>query len=355
MISFEFDEKYFENEVRCGFEVSSLMKRCWAMQLKVLSDFDAVCSRHGLKWFAFCGTLLGAVRHGGFIPWDDDLDVCMLRGDYNMFLHYARTEMKDYYVEYNDALDPEEKRAYDFMGITRINNTFKAEFDDEYLSSHFGFPYAAGLDVYPLDYLPKDKETLDLITQVYAFCINTAFKYKSVYWTNYAAPIGNYEGIVLDEAYESIRNVTGIGIDKNGDILKQLNSVAENLAAITKSKDSESVACMGHLIQGHNLIFPKDAFKSRMSVPFESGTVYVPYGFNEVLSRNYGKGYITPANRSPHDYPYYKQQERWALDYVIKNPEVRGIITEYYISDVYDENPGKKKKLDEIYGKNTAP
>ena len=70
----EFSHEYFEDEVRDGFYVNGLMKKCWAAQIEVLSDIASVCAKYNIKWYADCGTLLGAVRHGGFIPWDDDLD-----------------------------------------------------------------------------------------------------------------------------------------------------------------------------------------------------------------------------------------------------------------------------------------
>ena len=57
------DGRFFMEEVRNGFYISSMMKRYWAAQLKTLSEIDKVCKRHGLRWFADCGTLLGAVRH----------------------------------------------------------------------------------------------------------------------------------------------------------------------------------------------------------------------------------------------------------------------------------------------------
>ena len=90
-----FPPSFFEDEVREGFLVTTMMKRYWASQLKVLSLVDAICRRHNLKWFADYGTLLGAVRHGGFIPWDDDLDICMLREDWNTFFEVAENELPE--------------------------------------------------------------------------------------------------------------------------------------------------------------------------------------------------------------------------------------------------------------------
>ena len=84
---------FFEDEVREGFYITNMMKRYWAAQLQVLSRIDEVCKKHGLKWFADCGTLLGAVRHRGYIPWDDDLDICMLRHDYEVFFKVAVDEL----------------------------------------------------------------------------------------------------------------------------------------------------------------------------------------------------------------------------------------------------------------------
>ena len=72
-----FDESYFEAEVRDGFYVPGVMKRYWAAQLEIMNDIAKVCAEYEIKWFANYGTLIGAVRHGGYIPWDDDLDIGM--------------------------------------------------------------------------------------------------------------------------------------------------------------------------------------------------------------------------------------------------------------------------------------
>ena len=81
-----FEKEYFEDEVRDGFYVPAQMKHAWAAQLEVLNDIDKACTENGIQYFAEWGTLLGAVRHHGFIPWDDDMDICMKRADYEKFL-----------------------------------------------------------------------------------------------------------------------------------------------------------------------------------------------------------------------------------------------------------------------------
>lgn len=68
-----------QGEVRDGYYVQPMMKRIWAVQLDMLKEIDRICRRHHVNYYGWFGTLLGAVRHHGFIPWDDDLDLAMLR------------------------------------------------------------------------------------------------------------------------------------------------------------------------------------------------------------------------------------------------------------------------------------
>ena len=75
-----------KSEYREDFFVSVKRKKIWNIQLELMNELLNVCDKHKIKVFAVCGTLLGAVRHKGFIPWDDDMDVGMLREDYNTLL-----------------------------------------------------------------------------------------------------------------------------------------------------------------------------------------------------------------------------------------------------------------------------
>ena len=77
-----FPDSWFEDEIRSGFYVPSIMKRNWAAQIMVAKELEQVFEKHQIRWFIAAGTLLGAVRHKGFIPWDDDLDIYVLREDF---------------------------------------------------------------------------------------------------------------------------------------------------------------------------------------------------------------------------------------------------------------------------------
>ena len=90
-------EGYLEGEIRDGFYVESMMKKTWAAQMEVLAEVDRVCKKNNIQYFADWGTLLGAVRHKGFVPWDDDMDICMKRPDYNRFLEIAEKIMPSNY------------------------------------------------------------------------------------------------------------------------------------------------------------------------------------------------------------------------------------------------------------------
>ena len=81
-------------EVICDFKVSTLRKKVWQAQLDMVKIFIDICDKYKLKYFAAGGTLIGAIRHNGFIPWDDDIDLMMPREDYEKFIKVAKEELK---------------------------------------------------------------------------------------------------------------------------------------------------------------------------------------------------------------------------------------------------------------------
>lgn len=81
------------------------LKRLQRVELEILKDFMDLCDRHHLMYFGIAGTGIGAKRHGGFIPWDDDIDVAMPRRDFERFLKYAGKELSDKYIPLNAEYD----------------------------------------------------------------------------------------------------------------------------------------------------------------------------------------------------------------------------------------------------------
>ena len=85
------------DEFRAGFLVTTQRKKLWNVQLHLIDEFARICRKHDLKWFAYAGTLLGAARHGGFVPWDDDVDLAMFRPDYERLKMIIADELSPEY------------------------------------------------------------------------------------------------------------------------------------------------------------------------------------------------------------------------------------------------------------------
>lgn len=87
-------DSFFDEQDRLGFHIDRKRKELWAIELDMLYELDRVCNKLNVQYFLDGGTLLGAARDGHIIPWDDDIDVSMLRKDYDVFLHEAPKEFE---------------------------------------------------------------------------------------------------------------------------------------------------------------------------------------------------------------------------------------------------------------------
>ena len=124
----EFLPEFFIDEVRDGFYVPEMMKRFWAAQLMVLYEIVKICDRHSIPWYADMGTLLGAVRHKGYVPWDDDIDISMKREDWEEFFKYAQDELPEGFCALTARTDEE----YDLF-IGRVTSSHNININREYL------------------------------------------------------------------------------------------------------------------------------------------------------------------------------------------------------------------------------
>ena len=84
-------ETFIKPETICDFYVDEMRKKIWAIEIDLYLELEKVCKKHNLRFYAIGGSILGAVRHNGFIPWDDDMDVCMPREDYEKLWRTRQT------------------------------------------------------------------------------------------------------------------------------------------------------------------------------------------------------------------------------------------------------------------------
>ncbi len=123
------------------------LKHIHKVQMELLLEFDEFCKKEGLKYQLFAGTLLGAVRHNGFIPWDDDIDIVMKRDDYEKFLDLYKPN--DNVFLQTLSSDPQYYRQFSRL---RRNGTIYKQNRYAHLDMHHG----VFIDIFPLDYVTNN-------------------------------------------------------------------------------------------------------------------------------------------------------------------------------------------------------
>ena len=147
-------KSFFCEEIRNGFKVTTERKKIWAIELDLLIKFDKVCQKYGFKYWLAYGSLLGAVRHKGFIPWDDDLDVMMPREDYDSFIKLSSEFENPYFLQTHET---DKGYYYSFAKLRNSNTTA--------VSKMFAFEkWNQGIF---LDIFPNDVCNLDDAKRIY--------------------------------------------------------------------------------------------------------------------------------------------------------------------------------------------
>ena len=287
-----FPDNYFEDEVREGFFVTSMMKRCWAAQLQVLEDVDALCQKYNIKYYGDCGTLIGAVRHGGYIPWDDDLDICMLREDYELFSKHVH-ELPENYTLLNWLTRDDWDEAF-----ARIVNTECIRFDDEFMDHYHGFPYSTGLDIFILDYMYKDSE------------LEEERRLRAKMYMQIAYMAQDNLNDECKELISSVEKMCNVKIDYSRPVHKQLRRLAEDSITEVKRKDANKVCFMAAWIEYHSCFWDKKYCDQMMRVPFENTTIPIPVAYDIILKAHYGDYMKVIRSGGAHDYPCFAKQEK---------------------------------------------
>ncbi len=299
-----FPKEFFKNEIIDGFEVSAMMKRCWAAQMEVLEQFDDMCRKHSIKYFLADGTLLGAVRHKGFIPWDDDIDIWMFGDDIDRLFNEMQTDIEN--AGFN-ILSPFTVKKKSILNIAyRINNSkYTYCLHEDFLKKYWLFPFVAGLDIFTLNYIPRDTVYQNDLKQIYTSVITLG-----TLWDDTGIP-------EEDKMYTYTQIIEMLGVEPvdKGDIFGHLWQLADRIGHMFGEEESDMVAELTAYYNNPRKIYRKEWFSETVYLEFAGKKFPCPSGYKDVLAADFGDDYMEPKIiPGDHVYPYYKDQHKEMLD-----------------------------------------
>jgi len=287
-------EEFFEDEVRCDFLVPELMKRTWAAEMEVLHQLQEFFKEHGITYFAEVGTLLGAVRHQGFVPWDDDIDICMKREDYMHFLEVA--DQLPYPLRIMSIYNSDSFR--NFHAIVSNTRKDKLDWDEERIEMYHGCPFIINIDIFPFDYIPRDEKKQRQQQLLY----NIAYVLVHRYEEEHNTP--EYENDVL-----TLEEVTGTKFDRSKPLLPQISLLADKIAAMCDEKDADYLDYYPKTVTSDAKRWhDKRCYESTVMLPFECMEVAAPVLYEQATREIYGDYHVLIQGTSSHEYPFYKNQ-----------------------------------------------
>ena len=310
---------YLEDEIRDGFYIPSITKRTWAMELTVLDLIDEICRKHDIKYFADWGTYLGAVRHGGFIPWDDDLDICMHRNEFERFKAAAETELPEGY-----SIMSFHNNDYSWKFIANVVPNDHMCFEGEYLKSHYAFPYIVAIDIFIIDNISDNtdleaerSEQIKKILTVADLLDTYIDKGVKMISDNISSETHNSKSAEeiskeINNAINYAENLTGIRIDRTLpliEIKRALYSKVEKLLKIDNTKNTSKIVqkVPWGVYEGRS--FAREVYEESMRIPFEMLSIPVPLKCDYMLKNKYGDYMRIIMGGGGHDYPYFKGQK----------------------------------------------
>lgn len=293
------NNEFYEDEVIEGFYVPAMLKKAWGAQLDVLKETDIICRRHNIPYFADWGTLLAAIRHNGYIPWDDDLDISMRRSDYERFLRAAEDEMPEGFKVMNYRNHP----GHHFF-VARIVGKPRICFEEDHLTRFHGFPYIAGIDLFVLDNVCRDRNKEHIKAVTAEFVITVADNIAD----------GNVDAAEAEDMLKQCESFTGRSIDRTlgkEELRIELYALAEALFASIPDEEADAlVQMMPFGMYQNKRYIPKEYYRETVRLPYMDTTMPVPVCFDTVMRMKFGNYMQIHRTWEGHDYPFYMGQHR---------------------------------------------
>ena len=245
-----------------------VLRKLQLVELETLKELDRICRKHNIKYVIDAGTLLGAVRHKGFIPWDDDVDIRMLRNDYDKFCSIAPKELNaNYFLQ---TYKTDKKYRWGYARILDIRTKFVRK-DHEEMNSRNGI----FIDIFPCDVYPEGYLSRKKVQMISWICRKGRY---SIIGKKHADSVGKKIGF-------SILSLFPVGI---------YHKMEEIIIEKYRFTKSEHVRCYAWSEPAEEKGFRKEWFAERKDILFEGFKCYAPNKTPDFLVHSFGEDYMTP-------------------------------------------------------------
>lgn len=268
-----FEDDLYKEETRCEFLVTAKRKRLWAIQLSMLDKFKSICVKHNLKYFAIGGTLLGTVRHNGYIPWDDDIDVGMPRDDFERFMLIVKSELEcdeQLIIQYT-TFDPNYSTPH-----ARITNIMTTAYFPFVKRADVDVPQGIFIDIFAFDNVPNSKGKKAI----------HKFIYKSVSYMLH----DKQNKFMLEKPSISAKILSACSrmLFLFTDVNEVFKWTQKYIQKYNSDSSCQCFSCIASFYNMNRLIVRREWFDELIELPFEDTTISCPKKYDEVLTCNYG-------------------------------------------------------------------